>query len=89
MCLSAQGQHDAARAELTDAVKRNADVDADIAYSVGSVYALEGEPDQAFEWLERSVSLGNENRPCFEHDPNLGSLREDPRYKELITRISR
>ena len=89
MCLSAQGQHDAARAELTDAVKRNAAVDADIAYSLGSVYALEGEPDQAFEWLQRSVSLGNENRPCFEHDPNLGSLREDPRYRELITRISR
>jgi eukaryotic-like serine/threonine-protein kinase len=89
MCLSAQGRHDEARAEITDAVKRNAVVDADIAYSVGSVYALEEEPDQAFEWLERSVSLGNENRPCFEHDPNLASLREDPRFKELIIRISR
>ena len=89
MCLSAQGRHDEARAEITDAVKRNAVVDADIAYSLGSVYALEGEPDQAFEWLERSVSLGNENRPSFEHDPNLASLRDDPRFKELITRISR
>jgi len=89
MCLSAQGQHDAARAEITDAVKRNAVVDADIAYSLGAVYALENEPDQAFEWLERSVSLGNENRPCFEHDPNLAPLRDDPRFKELITRISR
>ena len=89
MCLSAQGHHDAARAEITEAVKRNADVDADIAYSLGSVYALEDEPDQAFEWLQRSVSLGNENRPCFEHDPNLASVRDDPRFKELITRISR
>lgn len=89
MCLSAQGQHDAARAEITDAVKRNAVVDADIAYSLGAVYALENETDQAFEWLERSVSLGNENRPCFEHDPNLASVRDDPRFKELITRISR
>jgi eukaryotic-like serine/threonine-protein kinase len=89
MCLSAQGHHDAARAEITDAVKRNAVVDADIAYSLGSVFALENEPDQAFEWLDRSVALGNENRPCFEHDPNLASLRGDPRFKELITRISR
>jgi serine/threonine-protein kinase len=89
MCLSAQGHHDEARAEITDAVKRNAEVDADIAYSVGAVFALEGESDQAFEWLDRSVSLGNENRPCFEHDPNLGSIREDPRFKELIVRISR
>jgi len=89
MCLSAQGHHEAARAEITDAVKRNAVVDADIAYSVGSVYALENEPDEAFEWLQRSVSLGNENRPCFEHDPNLASLREDLRFSELIARISR
>ncbi|MEA2206149.1 MAG: eukaryotic-like serine/threonine-protein kinase [Blastocatellia bacterium] len=89
MCLSAQGHHDQARAEITDAVKRNAEVDADIAYSVGSVYALENEPDTAFEWLQRSVSLGNQNRPCFEHDPNLASLREDSRFKELIVRITR
>ncbi|MDX6611593.1 MAG: eukaryotic-like serine/threonine-protein kinase [Blastocatellia bacterium] len=89
MCLSAQGHHDQARAEITDAVKRNAEVDADIAYSLGSVYALEHEPDTAFEWLQRSVSLGNQNRPCFEHDPNLASLRDDLRFQALITRISR
>ena len=33
MFLSAQGQHEAALAQLTDAVKRNAEVDPDIAYS--------------------------------------------------------
>jgi serine/threonine protein kinase/tetratricopeptide (TPR) repeat protein len=89
MCLSAQGKHEAAHAELNEAVKRNASVDPDIAYAVGSVYALEGERDEAFEWLERSVALGNENKPCFEHDPNLASLRDDSRYKELIVRITR
>jgi serine/threonine protein kinase/tetratricopeptide (TPR) repeat protein len=89
MCLSAQGNHEAAHAELNEAVKRNASVDADIAYAVGSVYALEGERNEAFEWLERSVALGNENKPCFEHDPNLASLRDDGRYQELIGRITR
>jgi serine/threonine-protein kinase len=89
MCLSAQGNHEAARAELDDDVKRTASVDPDIAYAVASVYALEGEQDQAFEWLNRSVALGNENKPCFEHDPNLASLREDPRFGELIRRITR
>src|SRR6202171_753136 len=34
--LSAQGQHEAAIAQLTEAVKRNAEVDPDIAYSVAS-----------------------------------------------------
>src|SRR6266849_864841 len=89
MCLSAQGHHEAARTELSEEAKRTASVDPDIAYAVGSVYALEGERDQAFEWLDRSAALGNENKPCFEHDPNLASLREDPRFGELIRRITR
>ncbi|HVS82716.1 MAG TPA: protein kinase [Pyrinomonadaceae bacterium] len=89
MCLSAQGHHEAARAELSEEAKRTASVDPDIAYAVASVYALEGERDQAFEWLDRSAALGNENKPCFEHDPNLASLREDARFKDLIRRITR
>src|SRR5438132_893084 len=89
MCLSAQGNHEGALAELTAEVKRNASVDADIAYAVSSVYALLGDRDQAFEWLRRSAALGNENKPCFEHDPNLASLRDDARFAELIKRITR
>jgi serine/threonine-protein kinase len=45
MFLSAQGKHDEALAQLTPAVKRNGEVDADISYSIGSVYALEGLPE--------------------------------------------
>jgi serine/threonine-protein kinase len=89
MCLSRQGKHDEARAELNDAVKRNASVDPDIAYAVASVYALEGDQDLAFEWLTKSVALGNENKTCFESDPNLKSLRGDPRFAELMKKITR
>jgi len=89
MCLSVLGEHEAARAELNKDVKRNASVDPDLAYAVASVYALEGEPDQAFEWLQRSVALGNENKPLFENDPNLSAVRNDPRFAELIRRVTR
>jgi tetratricopeptide (TPR) repeat protein len=88
MFMSAQGKHEEALAQLTPAVKRNGEVDADISYSIGSVYALEGLQGDAFEWLERSMSLGNANRPCFENDPNLVSLRGDPRFVELMGRLS-
>src|SRR5215211_2712018 len=88
MFLSAQGKHDEALAQITPAVKRNGEVDADISYSIGSVYALEGLHGDAFEWLERSISLGNANRPCFESDPNWASLRDDPRFVELVASIS-
>ncbi|HET9786665.1 MAG TPA: protein kinase [Pyrinomonadaceae bacterium] len=87
MFLSAQGKHQEARAQLSDAVIRNAEVDPDIAYSVASVYAVEDMRDEAFEWLERSISLGNENRPCFENDPNWSSLRDHPRFQELMARV--
>ncbi len=83
MFLSAQGKHDEALAQITPQVKRNGEVDADISYSIGAVYALEGLKGDALEWLERSIALGNANRPCFENDPNWVSLRSDPRFIEL------
>lgn len=88
MCLSKQGQHDAALTELNEDVKRTASVDPDIAYAVASVYALENDLDQAFEWLRRSVALGNENRFLFEHDRNLKALRDDARFGEMINSVS-
>ena len=87
MFLSAQGKHAEALAQLTDGVIRNAEVDPDIAYSVASVYALEEKRDEAFSWLARAIALGNENRPCFENDPNWAGLREDPRFEELMKKV--
>jgi serine/threonine-protein kinase len=89
MCLSVLGDHEGARAELNEDVQRNAAVDPDIAYAVASVHALEGELEEAFEWLQRSVKLGNENKPLFEHDPNLAALREDERFAALLAQITR
>lgn len=89
MFLSAQGKHDEALSQLNEDVKRNGEVDADIAYAIGSVYALEGIASEAFAWLERSIALGNENRPCFESDPNWNGLRNDPRFGELMSKVRR
>ena len=88
MFLSAQGEHQAALSELTERVKQNAAVDPDIAYALASVYALEEMRDAAFEWLGRAISLGNDNRTCFEHDPNWAALRDDPRFAELMKKIT-
>jgi serine/threonine-protein kinase len=87
MFLSAQGKHDEALAQLNENVKRNGEVDADIAYSIASVYALEGVRTEAFAWLERSIALGNENRPLFDNDPNWNSLRGEPEFAEVMTRV--
>ncbi|HEX3142684.1 MAG TPA: tetratricopeptide repeat protein, partial [Pyrinomonadaceae bacterium] len=84
MCLTAQGEPAAALAELNDDVRRTASVDPDIAYGVASVYAQQGLLDDAFDWLRRSIALGNSNKFWFEHDPNLQRLREDGRFAEMI-----
>ncbi len=87
MFLSAQGKHVEARAQISSAVIRTAEVDPDIAYSLASVYALEGMQAEAFEWLARAIALGNENQLCFENDPNWSSLRSDPRFLDLMGKV--
>ena len=89
ICLSALGRHEEARAQLTEQVKDVAAADHDISYWLASVYALENERDLAFEWLERAIALGNENKTWFESDPNWERLRDDPRFQELMQKIER
>jgi eukaryotic-like serine/threonine-protein kinase len=87
MALSALGRHEEARAQLTDRVKEIAEADHDVPYWLASAYAMEGMDDEAFEWLERAISLGNENKPWFETNPIWQRLRDDPRFLELMQRI--
>jgi tetratricopeptide (TPR) repeat protein len=84
MCLTKLGEHEAARAELSERVLEIADADHDIAYWTASAYALEDEREEAFRWLERAIDLGNENRAWFESDPNWVGLRDDERFQELM-----
>ena len=79
---------DEARKQLTDEALAVTRADHDIAYWVGSTYALLGEKDIAFKWLNKAIRLGNQNKPYFEQDTNLDSLRSDPRFAELMTKMN-
>lgn len=87
MCLSALGEHEAARAQLTDRVKEVALADHDVPYWLGSAYLMEGEPDEALKWLEKAISLGNENLPWFRSNPVWQLLHDDPRFTEIMHRL--
>ena len=87
MCLSRQGRHEEARAELDERVRASASADADVAYWLASAYALERMDDEAFRWLDRAITLGREDRAWFEADPDWAALRPDPRFAELMRRI--
>lgn len=57
--------------------------DAGIQYNVACLYALEGEKTRAIECLENAVKAGFAHREWVEKDPDLDSLRDDPRFKTL------
>ena len=86
--LAANGKFTEARTELTEKALKMAVADHDMAYWTASTYALLGEKNQAFEWLERAIALGNENRQWFETDKNLVSIRDDQRFPELMQKIT-
>ena len=85
--LAGAGRTEDARKQLTDDALAVARADHDMAYWVGSTYALLGDTDLAFKWLGKAVKLGNENKPHFEQDTNLATLREDPRWQELLGKM--
>jgi serine/threonine protein kinase/tetratricopeptide (TPR) repeat protein len=85
--LACAGLHDEARAELTEDALALSKADHDMAYWVGAAYAALGEQDLAFKWLERAVKLGNENKPWYENNKCLNSIRQDPRFNDLLQKI--
>jgi len=85
--LAGAGRADEARAQLTDDALAISRSDHDMAYWVGSTYALLGDKDLAFKWLGKAIRLGNENKRHFEKDVNLDSLRDDPRWPELLDKM--
>lgn len=85
--LAGSGRRDEAMAELSEDALALSRSDHDMAYWVGSTYAILGEKDLAFKWLNRAVKLGNQNKPHFEHDKSLDLLRDDPRFAELMQKV--
>ena len=52
-------------------------------YNIACGYALMGNVDAAFQWLERSRKLGFNLAAYLTHDDDLASLRTDKRWGEL------
>lgn len=52
------------------------------------IYAGLGEKDRAFEWLNKSYEERAERLVWLKVDPRLDNLRSDPRFTDLLRRIS-
>lgn len=86
-CLSSRGQHDEARALITEQVKETAAADHDIAMWLASFYAMENQRDEAIDWIKKAISLGNENYPLIADNNRFDNLRCDLRFVDLMNEL--
>jgi len=63
--------------------------DATVRYNLGCSLALGGDIDGAFAELARAVELGYGDAEHLRADEDLAALREDPRFGQLLERLSR
>jgi TolB-like protein/Tfp pilus assembly protein PilF len=80
-----RGDRAAADAALADLIANGRD---QLAYQIAQVYAVRGEKDKAFEWLQISFDTHDTGTLGLLIDPLLRGLRDDPRYKALVAKMN-
>lgn len=58
-----------------------------VAYNAACCHALDGKPDAAFAALEVTVKAGFNDVAHLESDPDLTSVRADPRWAGIVSRV--
>ncbi len=79
-----RGDRAAADAALVDLIANGRD---QLAYQIAEVYAVRGEKDKAFEWLQISFDNHDTGTLTLLIDPLLRGLHDDPRYKNLLVKL--
>jgi TolB-like protein/Flp pilus assembly protein TadD len=79
-----RGDRAAADAALADLIANGRD---NLAYQIAEVYAVRGEKDKAFEWLQISFDNHDTGTLTLLVDPLLRGLRDDPRYKTFLAKL--
>ena len=60
-----------------------------IHYNLACSFALLGQAEEALKALEQAIEFGYHDFDYLQRDPDLESLRGDPRYAALVARASR
>jgi TolB-like protein len=79
-----RGDRPAADAALADLIANGR---GQLDYQIAEVYALRGETDKVFEWLQISLDSHDTGLLAILVDPLLRGLRDDPRYKNLLAKL--
>jgi TolB-like protein len=79
-----RGDRQAADAALADLIANGRN---QLDYQIAEVYAVRGEIDKAFEWLQISFDHHDTGTLTLLVDPLLRRLHDDPRYKNLLAKL--
>ena len=80
----ALGDRQAADGALADLISKARE---GFAYQIAEVYAVRGEKDKAFEWLQIAFDDRDAGMLSLLVDPLLRGLRDDARYKNLVVKV--
>jgi TolB-like protein/Flp pilus assembly protein TadD len=81
------GEHARAREWVDRALSMDPE-EAPTLYNVACTYSLLGETDKAIECLERAFRQGFAHKEWIDKDPDLSSVRDDPRFRALMQRLT-
>ncbi|MFB6285713.1 MAG: adenylate/guanylate cyclase domain-containing protein, partial [Candidatus Bipolaricaulia bacterium] len=83
-----EGNNDEALTCVTPELMTISAQDAQFSHLMADAYALLGDKDQAYRWLEHAVDCGFLNHPFLsEHDPFLEPLRGEARFQQLLADV--
>lgn len=58
------------------------------AYQIAQAYSRRGEPELAFEWLERAYAQHDSGLSAMLYDTHVGALRADPRFGAMLVKLN-
>lgn len=58
----------------------------ELPFLIASTYAVLGDKDQAFVWLERAIETLHVRRHDLRYTRQLNTLKDDPRYEQMLRR---
>jgi serine/threonine-protein kinase len=79
-----RGDRTAADAALADLIANGRD---QLAYQIAQVYAVRGETEKAFEWLQIAFDNHDTGMLSLLIDPLLRGLHHDPRYHSFLVKM--
>ena len=66
-------------------IDSNAPMDTIVQYNAACFHALAGNVEKSLDYLENcQIKVGNLNREWLEHDSDLESVRDHPRFADIL-----